>query len=454
MSLDHHIPEVRRMMAEGHGDRKIGEGLGITRHQARNLMRDVERADLKQGASPVPEGFTGKGLQFHPYSEIFPLTEGGDFEALVADVRDNGMIDDIWIFEGSILDGRNRYRACAAAGIDIPVDRFVHFKPEVHGDPLTFSIAKNLKRRHLNDDQRRMVAARLANMRPGRPSGETETPAECGVKIEEAARLVNVDAAGTERARTVIARATPEVREAVDKGRLSVAAAAQASKLPEQTQRKIADEAAAGRANVVRTVIKKETRDAREVDLGRRQHALPEKKYGVILADPEWRLEPYSRETGMDRSPENHYDTSDTLDIIARPVANIAAKDAVLWLWATAPMLPQALRVMTGWGFEYKTHLIWHKTRNGEGRGSGYWFTGEHELLLVGTRGSIPAPATAVGPSIVQLPWQGRHSAKPEAFAEMIEALYPNLPKIELNRRGAPRHGWDAWGNEAAEAAE
>lgn len=453
MSVDL-IPEVRRLMSEGKGDRVIGETLDITRHQARNLMRDVERMDLKQGTSAAPEGFTGKNLPFHPYSEIFPLTEGGDFDALVADIRDNGLIDDIWIFEGAILDGRNRYRACAAAGIDIPLDRFVHFKPEVHGDPLTFSIAKNLKRRHLNDDQRRMVAARLANMRPGRPSGPPETPAECGVKIEEAARMVNVDAAGTERARTVLARATPEVREAVDKGRLSVAAAAQASKLPEETQRKIADEASAGRANVVRTVIKKETRDAREVDLGRRQHALPEKKYGVILADPEWRFEPYSRDTGMDRSPDNHYDTSDTLDIIARPVVNIAAKDAVLWLWATAPMLPQALRVMAGWGFEYKTHLIWHKTRNGDGRGSGYWFTGEHELLLVGTRGSIPAPATAVGPSIIQLPWQGRHSAKPEEFAELIEALYPNLPKIELNRRGAPRPGWDAWGNEAAEAAE
>lgn len=444
----HLLPQVQSMMAERKGDRVIAETLGITRHTARNLMREVELAAVRNGAAAAPEGFTGKDLRFHPYSEIFPLTEGDDFDGLVADIRDNGLIDDIWIFEGAILDGRNRYRACAAAGIDIPLDRFVHFKPEVHGDPLTFSIAKNLKRRHLNDDQRRMVAARLANMRPGRPAGAAETPAECGVKIEEAARLVNVDAAGTERARTVLARATPEVREAVDKGKLTVAAAAQASKLPEETQRKIADEAKAGRANVVRTVIKKETRDAREADLGRKQQALPDKKYGVILADPEWRFEPYSRDTGMDRAPDNHYDTSDTIDIIRRPVAAIAAKDAVLWLWATAPMLPQALAVMKAWGFEYKTHRIWRKTRSGDGRGSGYWFTGEHELVLVGTRGAIPAPATAVGPSVFDAP-AGRHSAKPECIAEMIEQLYPNLPKIELNRRGAPRPGWDAWGNEA-----
>lgn len=87
--------------------------------------------------------------------------------------------------------------------------------------------------------------------------------------------------------------------------------------------------------------------------------------------------------------------------------------------------------------------------------GTGYWFVNKHEILLVGTRGNVPAPAQGTQwESVVTAP-RGRHSEKPEVFYELIEAYFPNLPKIELNLRGAPRPGWDGWGNEARlEAAE
>jgi N6-adenosine-specific RNA methylase IME4 len=99
------------------------------------------------------------------------------------------------------------------------------------------------------------------------------------------------------------------------------------------------------------------------------------------------------------------------------------------------------------WGFDYKTHMVWRKQRPGRGRGTGYWLTGEHELLLIGTRGQVPAPATAMAPSVLDAP-VGKHSEKPERFAELIEHQFPNIPKIELNRRGPARPGWDAWGLE------
>jgi N6-adenosine-specific RNA methylase IME4 len=200
------------------------------------------------------------------------------------------------------------------------------------------------------------------------------------------------------------------------------------------------------------------SRDAREAALGAEQAAgnlkLPAKRYGVIVADSEWRFEPWSRARGMDRAADNHYSTSPTEVIAARDVPSVAADDCTLFLWATAPMLPQALKVMAAWGFDYKTHLIWHKLRSGAGRGTGYWATGEHELLLIGTRGKIPAPATAMCGSVIAAPWQGRHSAKPEILLEIIEREFPTLPKIELNRRGPVRPGWAAWGNEAQQTTE
>jgi N6-adenosine-specific RNA methylase IME4 len=193
------------------------------------------------------------------------------------------------------------------------------------------------------------------------------------------------------------------------------------------------------------TAEKKARREARELELATRIRALPDKRYGVILADPEWRFEPYSRDTGMNRAADNHYPTSPLNVLAARPVWTIAAKDCVLFLWATAPMLPQAIYVMQQWGFSYKSHAVWVKNKIG----TGYWFRSQHELLLAGKRGHpvAPAPGTQF-PSVLFAP-RLAHSEKPEEVLEMIEDLYPNTPKIELNRRGPAREGWDAWGNEA-----
>ena len=194
-----------------------------------------------------------------------------------------------------------------------------------------------------------------------------------------------------------------------------------------------------------RAAEKKERRQEREAELGAKQAALPSEKYGVIVADPEWRFEPWSRETGMDRAADNHYPTS-VIEVIAdRNVEDIAADDAVLFLWATVPMLPHALTVMAAWGFDYRSHVVWNKDR----LGTGYWFRNKHELLLVGVRGDIPAPAPGTQAASVIEAAVGAHSAKPNEFLELVESYYPSLRKIELNRRGARREGWDAWGFEA-----
>ena len=100
---------------------------------------------------------------------------------------------------------------------------------------------------------------------------------------------------------------------------------------------------------------------------------------------------------------------------------------------------------MTAWGFTYVTQVIWDKDADGHG----YWFINRHEILLVGTKGKIPAPAPGTQQrSVIKAP-AGKHSAKPEIFSRLIEEYFPNLPKIELFRRGKPRPGWHAWGLEA-----
>lgn len=161
----------------------------------------------------------------------------------------------------------------------------------------------------------------------------------------------------------------------------------------------------------------------------------------VIYADPPWRYEHVETES---RAIENQYPTMSLEEICALGPKIPATADAVLFLWATSPKLAEAMRVLEAWGFAYRTCAVWDK----EKIGMGYYFRQQHELLLVATRGTPPTPAPADRPSSVLRAVRGKHSAKPAEFAELIEAMYPELPKVELFCR-SPRDGWSAWGNQA-----
>jgi N6-adenosine-specific RNA methylase IME4 len=189
------------------------------------------------------------------------------------------------------------------------------------------------------------------------------------------------------------------------------------------------------------TLEKRARRAERERELGARLVAMPNKLYGVLYADPAWRFTVYSRLTGLDRSADNHYATMSLAGIKALKVP--AAPNAVLFLWVTVPFLQHGLDVMTAWGFTYKSNLVWTKDRTG----TGFWFRNAHELLLVGTRGNIPAPAPGTRWKSVLAAPVGRHSAKPPEVRSMIETLFPTLPRIELFAR-EQADGWDVWGDE------
>jgi N6-adenosine-specific RNA methylase IME4 len=183
---------------------------------------------------------------------------------------------------------------------------------------------------------------------------------------------------------------------------------------------------------------------------------LQDKLYGVVLEDFEWDQEPWSRETGMDRHPSNHYPTAADAhtpeEIVARTAERFkcAADNCVLYMWTTIPHAAIAMRVMELRGFAYKSQRVWDKIRPGAGRGPGYWVTGEHEILLIGTRGPVVAPTNAHFPSRFEAP-VGAHSEKPDQQYEHAEFHFPNLPKIELNARRC-RPGWEPWGLEAPPA--
>lgn len=181
-----------------------------------------------------------------------------------------------------------------------------------------------------------------------------------------------------------------------------------------------------------------------EISAGNEELKTP-RLYALIYADPPWE---YEHVKTANRGLDNHYPTMTLEAICAMPVADCCTPDAVLFLWTTSPKLQESFAVIEAWGFTYRTSMVWVKDKIG----MGYYARQKHELLLICTRGSPPTPVeSARPPSVIEAP-RGRHSEKPVKFYELIESMYPELPKIELFSR-APRDGWDSFGNQAKEAS-
>ena len=155
----------------------------------------------------------------------------------------------------------------------------------------------------------------------------------------------------------------------------------------------------------------------------------PGRLFPVLYVDFPWRIEPWSRQTGMNRAADNHYPTMAVHEVKAAMFKLPAARNCVLFMWIASGLLDETKEILAVAGFKYRSHCIWLKT--GKQPGLGRWFRFRHEVLTVAARGEIPAPAPGENwDSVIEAPWQG-HSRKPEVFAEMIAEYYPTAPKLE-----------------------
>lgn len=173
--------------------------------------------------------------------------------------------------------------------------------------------------------------------------------------------------------------------------------------------------------------------------------ALVPQAYDLIMIDPPWRFQTYSA-LGEEKSPQAQYDTMTMEDIACLPVADLAADNCLLWLWATGAMLDQHIDVLKGWGFRFVTSGVWIKTtRNGKiAFGTGYVLRNAHEPFLIGAVGE---PKTRRDVRSVVTGLAREHSRKPDEAYRAAESLMPNARRADVFSRDT-RAGWEAFGNE------
>lgn len=177
--------------------------------------------------NPLAELEKEQMYEYHEIASIFPMMDDASLSDLADDIKANGLREPIWFYDGKILDGRNRFRACGLVGVE-PA-----FREYDGDDPTAFVISMNLKRRHLDESQRAMVAARLATLGDGQRADYAGASNEAPVVTQaSAAELVNVSRPSVQRARVVLQEGTPEIIGEVDGGRLSVSRAVEMIRTP------------------------------------------------------------------------------------------------------------------------------------------------------------------------------------------------------------------------------
>jgi len=359
-------------------------------------------------------------MQFHEIADLFPMMGIDEFEQLKQDIKDNGLLEPIVTYESKILDGRNRWLACGETDVYPTYEKYT-------GDqPASYVISKNLHRRHLNKSQLAMIAVEsLPILEEEAKKRQLWTPTNTNVEIiphseqgksrDKAGETFGISGRLVSDAKK-IKQETPEYIEPIMDGKMTIA----------QAKREI------NRTNKIDNILDKAKDISPITEMG---------KFPVILADPPWR---YGHPISDSRKIENQYPTQTIEEICDLQVAKIITDNAILFLWVTTPMLKKGLKVLEAWGFDYRTSMVWVKPSIGPGQ----WVRQRHEYILIGVRGSIPTPKGSDKPdSVIEAPRQ-EHSKKPEVVYEIIEKMYPELPKVELYARQS-RNGWDAWGYEA-----
>ncbi|HEX4837202.1 MAG TPA: MT-A70 family methyltransferase [Solirubrobacteraceae bacterium] len=172
-------------------------------------------------------------------------------------------------------------------------------------------------------------------------------------------------------------------------------------------------------------------------------------RFETVLADPPWRFQNRTGKMAPEHRRLARYGTMTLEDIASMPVAKTVNPGAHLYLWVPNALLAEGLLVMQAWGFNYKTNLVWYKTRKDggpDGRGVGFYFRNVTEIVLFGVRGSrrtLPPGRRQVNLFAER---KREHSRKPEALYEIIERCSPG-PYLELFARHS-RAGWHQWGDE------
>jgi len=381
-------------------------------------------------------------MEVHEYAKLFPPMSEEEFNELVEDIRQNGQLEPIILYEGKILDGRNRYNACMKLGI----------KPKMKDyngeslDPLNFVISKNIKRRHLTASQKALLALEIKPLlekeakkrqlnslkqyrdntvvpkmeqREEKEKGSDTVGGkipqrEKGRTIEQAGKIVGVGKEYVHLAEKVKEKA-PELVEKIMRGEMNLNQAVKEVK----------------RKQVLEHIQNIESKGVEEID----------GVYDVIVIDPPWPLKKIERDVTPEQV-EFDYPTMSIDEIKALEIP--CADNCHVWLWTTQKYLPVAFDVLKAWGLKYVCTFVWHKPGGFQPFDLPQY---NCEFALYARKGTPFFTDLKDFKTCFTAP-RGKHSEKPQEFYDLVKRVTTGKRLDMFNRRSI--NGFDGWGKEAS----
>ena len=405
------------------------------------------KAALSMAGSPV--------LGQHDCCDAFPEMQHDEYQSLKTSIDRNGQLESVLVWRNKLVDGRQRMRACKELGKTPAMKHLDKDMSEEAMVALVYSI--NLNRRHLTVGQRAMLAAQLTLPATAGKSKKAGKPA-AQLTQEKAANLFAVSRDSVQQACVVYKQADAKLIEDVKSAGTGLNEAVEILRGKKGIRAQLcpSDRTILRKAAALKSELATQSRNKRltmQASVSKGNLALPKAKYSVVLADPPWDYGMKNDRSASRVIPHDQYPTMSIEELCAMPVELSLAKDAMLFLWCPASLLPDGLKLMESWGFDYLTNWIWHKT-SGKLTCAGGTAIARHELVLVGKRrNGLITSGNAARESSVFESAVTQHSAKPFTVHERIEKLYPDVKnRIELFCR-IQRKGWEVWGNQSCAAA-
>jgi N6-adenosine-specific RNA methylase IME4 len=379
------------------------------------------------------------------FKKLIPPLTAEEFKQLETNCLDEGIRDAIVTWNGFIIDGHNRYKIATDWGLEFKTEAKVF---DSENDVREWMINNQFGRRNLSNYQRSVLALELESVFSARAKENLKASGENfgkGTQIsanpieikpietrKEIAKVANVSHDTIAKVKVIEAKATPETKEKLSTGELSVNQVYQDIKKEENKEEQ---------------EVKKQEYEQRIETVSKNEFKIDilntTEKFRVIYADPAWSYND-KQETPMLGGASKHYNTMSVSEICSLPVKDISEKDAILFLWVTSPLLEDAFTVIKSWGFKYKTSFVWDKIKHN----MGHYNSVRHEFLLIATKGSCVPDNKKLYDSVQSIERNDNHSEKPIEFLDIIDDLYLYGNKLEMFCRNIKKQNWYGWGNE------
>jgi len=395
------------------------------------------------------------------FRSLIPPLTAEEYRGLEQSILAEGCRDALITWNDTLIDGHNRHEICTKHGVLFKTSEKTFESREKAKE---WIILNQFSRRNLSAYDRSVLALRLRELfvKKAKENQRLATGGDRKSEVfanqgcqksdkvdfvnplcktpekpehkpidtkKELASIAGVSHDTITKVQKIEEKATPEVKEKIKSGEVSINQAYQTVRREEKIQ-----------------AVEQKIEEHKEKPTGITDIYTTNKKYSIIYADPAW---DYNEWPAGTRNPHIHYRCMPVDDICNLPIGKISDDNCILFLWVTCPMLQDSFKVIESWGFKYKTvGFVWVKKNKNIDTpfiGCGSWTRANSELCLIATKGNITRLDASIS-QIIESPID-EHSKKPAITRGLITRLVGELPRIELFSRQAIE-GWDSWGNE------